>query len=93
MVVVIYHIEKLREIKKVSRYPKPPPPTEEELEIQRKEEAEDKAARILARKEKRKNRKKKKGPFLLTDEAGNFQVSRVFFQNVFEHRTKTNENC
>ena len=67
-----------REIKKVSRYPKPPPPTEEELEIKRKEEAEDKAARIIARKEKRKNRKKKKGPFLLTDEAGNFQVSRVF---------------
>ena len=67
-----------REIKKVSRYPKPPAATPEEIEIQKKEEEEYKAARALARKEKRKNRKKKKGPFLLTDENGIFQVSRVF---------------
>ena len=51
-----------REIKKVSRYPKPPAATPEEINTE-KEEEEYKAARALARKEKRRIGRKRKDLF------------------------------
>ena len=80
-----------REIKKVSRYPKPPAATPEEMEIQKKKKKNIKQREPWLERKKRKNRKKKKGPFLLTDENGTFQVSRVFakmFLNIEEKQMK-----
>ena len=70
--------EIVREIKKVSRYPKPPEPSEEEQALIDREVEEDKARRLEEKRLARKNGRKKKTPFLLTDEHGVFQVGRVF---------------